>query len=110
MSHSLPLPHPNFSLPLTSNYIEYDHPKNDRPLPRTANIEYLVTKAPKIELDGHSTDTNSDKVLQSEDELSSGNVSPRMRRSSKNRGVSSNNGSRNHSPRPVNGETRLRAG
>lgn len=155
VSHSLPLPHANFSLPLNANthntYGDYEHDyklseklgmktsSNDsRPLPRTANIEYLVTRAPKIaeytiinqhgELsknhlpsnDGHSTDTSSvsDKVvgLPSEDELSagSGNVSPRLRRSSKHRGggqlTPSSNNSRNHSPRPANGETRLRPG
>lgn len=140
VSHSLPLPHANFSLPLNSqtqnsHYMDYDHIgekvslkptiNDSRPLPRTANIEYLVTRAPKIaeytshepkHNDGHSTDTSSlsDKgILPSEDELSSGNVSPRLRRSSKQRGgqlTPSNSNSRNHSPRPVNGETRLRPG
>lgn len=142
VSHSLPLPHANFSLPLNShNYSDYEHigekvvnkTNDNRPLPRTANIEYLVTRTPKIEYetknnnnnnpliinDGHSTDTSSvsDKgpSVPSEDELStgSGNVSPRLRRSSKQRGgqlTPSSSNSRNHSPRPINGEARLRPG
>lgn len=97
--------------------------------------EYCVTRAPKVaeyttiqqlnnELsrsnllgnDGHSTDSSvSDRLygLGSEDELSNGsggNISPRMRRSTKYLGNISNNNSRNQSPRSVNGEAKLRPG
>lgn len=131
VSHSLPLPHANFSLPLSSNsnYVDYEHidqkvslKQNDtRPLPRTANIEYLVTRTPKFDEKiapeanyNDTTSLNDKNLLPSEDELSngSGNVSPRLRRSSKQRGgqlTPSSGNSRNHSPRTI-GETRLRPG
>lgn len=117
VSHSLPLPHANFSLPLNNaNYSDYESLKdNNRPLPRTANIEYLVTRQPKFENEETNSLNDKNILAISEDELSngSGNVSPRLRRSSKQRGgqltPSSNNNSRNHSPRTIT-ETRLRPG
>ena len=61
--------------------------------------------------DSHSTDSSiSERLygLGSEDELSngSGNVSPRSRRAKH----LTNSNSRNHSPRSVNGEAKLRPG
>ncbi|KAF2904200.1 hypothetical protein ILUMI_01976 [Ignelater luminosus] len=97
--------------------------------------EYVITRAPKVAEyttisqlnsefarsnllanDGHSTDSSvSDRLygIGSEDELSNGsggNISPRMRRSTKHLSSLSNSNSRNQSPRSLNGETKLRPG
>lgn len=114
-THSLPLSHGNYSLSVTSTpnhtrHQDFEHKislktsiNDTRPLPRTANIEYLRTpksndysmgngKSPSLphSSDGHSTDTSTSERLYglpSEDELSagsqSGNVSPKFRRSVK---------------------------
>ncbi|XP_044731781.1 signal-induced proliferation-associated 1-like protein 1 isoform X2 [Chrysoperla carnea] len=148
-THSLPLSHGNYSLstnntPNHVRHIDFEHKisclktsmNDSRPLPRTANIEYLRTPSKTgtystenstnhstdtLKSDGHSTDTSSTSDRQygllSEDELSagsqSGNVSPKLRRSQKGRTQNlTPSNSRNQSPRPLNnGETtRLRPG
>lgn len=66
--------------------------------------------------DSQSTDSSISERLYgvgSEDELSNGsggNVSPRSRRTAKHLGNLSNANSRNHSPRSVSGEAKLRPG
>lgn len=66
--------------------------------------------------DSQSTDSSISERLYgigSEDELSNGsggNVSPRSRRTAKHLGNLSNPNSRNHSPRSVSGEAKLRPG
>lgn len=123
VSHSLPLPHVNFSLPLNSSTHNTQYSilrENDRKHKKTsmANTHEDYMSLDDIRLlqshqDGHS-DTNSsigDKLsnLHLEDDVpSSGHSSPR--RSGKHRGTSSTSNSRNQSPRPNQSETRLRPG
>ncbi|XP_063222644.1 signal-induced proliferation-associated 1-like protein 2 [Bacillus rossius redtenbacheri] len=122
VSHSLPLPHASFSLPLTqpdlrpakvSEATVKPHQNDSSSTPSDCSNSRVVN-------DGHSTDTSStsDRLCgaRSEDELStgSGNVSPRLRRASKQQGgtlTPSSGSSRNQSPRPKDtGEARLRPG
>lgn len=69
-----------------------------------------------ISNDNHSTDSSvSDRIygLGSEDELSTGsggNMSPRVRRSTKHMSNVSSSSSRNQSPRCMNGDAKLRPG
>ncbi|GJQ65090.1 hypothetical protein Trydic_g7238 [Trypoxylus dichotomus] len=134
ISTSLPLQqHVNYSQPLTATI----HNTNDFEIPyklernnvskqqneRSRQDDYIITRPPKLadfnvishevrNNDGHSTDSSISERLYgvgSEDEVSngSGNVSPRSRR--KNLTMSNSN-SRNHSPRSVNSEAKLRPG
>ncbi|KYB27859.1 Signal-induced proliferation-associated 1-like protein 2 [Tribolium castaneum] len=110
ISHSLPLQHVNYSQPLTAvvhnntDYESYNKEKNNV----KQQSDYVMRQLNDFRLnDGHSTDSSMYGGLGSEDELSngSGNVSPRSRRAKQ---LTSN--SRNHSPRSVNGEAKLRPG
>ncbi|XP_022913514.2 signal-induced proliferation-associated 1-like protein 2 isoform X1 [Onthophagus taurus] len=133
-SHSLPLQHINFQQPLTATIhnigdieVPYKLDKNNiikqhnERLRITTNEDYGITRLPKMEYthdinrntDGHSTDSSISERLcgvGSEDELSngSGQVSPRSRR--KHISNISNSNSRNHSPRSMNSDAKLRPG
>lgn len=123
VSHSLPLPHVSFSLPLNSsthntqyNVLRENDRKHKKTVMANTHEDYMSLDDMRLlhsHQDGHS-DTNSsigDKVsnLHLEDDIpSSGHSSPR--RSGKHRGTSSTSNSRNQSPRPNQSETRLRPG
>nr|CAD7200955.1 unnamed protein product [Timema douglasi] len=137
VSHSLPLPHASYSLPLTPasavRQLDFRTPKisdytGHQHIADTAKSSSLPpecvrgnTTVAVSASDGHSTDTSSTSErlcgARSEDELStgSGNMSPRLRRSNKTHLAGtltpSSGSSRNHSPRPRDtGEARLRPG
>nr|CAD7429365.1 unnamed protein product [Timema monikensis] len=137
VSHSLPLPHASYSLPLTPasavRQLDFRAPKisdytGHQHIADTAKSSSLPpecvrgnTTVAVSASDGHSTDTSSTSErlcgARSEDELStgSGNMSPRLRRSNKTHLsgtlTPSSGSSRNHSPRPRDtGEARLRPG
>ncbi|KAH0814360.1 hypothetical protein GEV33_008432 [Tenebrio molitor] len=125
ISHSLPLQHVNYSQPLTAvvhnntndyemaykleknNVVKQQRQESDYMMARQLNSDYGRMNMN----DSHSTDSSiSERLygLGSEDELSngSGNVSPRSRRA---KHLTTSN-SRNHSPRSINGEAKLRPG
>lgn len=125
---------PMQSRPLSIHEINSDRMNkipDQRPLPRTANIEYLVTRTPKRhENDGNVTDTSSihnepiynkierlNIISDREDELMSSDELTSMtsrsshpslnNNSNKTKSTSSTANSRNNSPRP-NSEAKLR--
>ncbi|KAJ3658284.1 hypothetical protein Zmor_010032 [Zophobas morio] len=131
ISHSLPLQHVNYSQPMTAvvhsstnDYeLAYKLEKNNMGCgegfakQQRQESDYMMTRQLNSDFgrmnmnDSHSTDSSiSERLygLGSEDELSngSGNVSPRSRRAKH----LTNSNSRNHSPRSVNGEAKLRPG
>jgi signal-induced proliferation-associated 1 like protein 1 len=125
ISHSLPLQHVNYSQPLTAvvhnntnDYeMAYKLEKNNVVKQQRQESDYMMAKQLNSDYgrmnmnDSHSTDSSiSERLygLGSEDELSngSGNVSPRSRRA---KHLTTSN-SRNHSPRSINGEAKLRPG
>lgn len=133
VSHSLPLQHVNYSIPLTASKHNsadfYKLDKNNLLKQQNDHLrgesDYAVTRAPKVDYasiqlsndgarsDDYSTETSiSDRVIgiSSEDELSiGGNISPRCR-TAKHLATIPISNSRNHSPRLTNGEAKLRPG
>lgn len=136
ISNSLPLHHSNFSGPLravVSNNMEYESnykldKNNIIKQQRQEAAEYVHGRNPKVEYqlqlyndlsrsvnDCHSNDSSvSDRLhaLGSEDDLSiGGNISPRSKSMSKHYvSLPNTTSTRNHSPRSINGEAKLRPG
>lgn len=136
ISNSLPLHHSNYTLTaVVSNNIDYEsNYKTDKnniiKQQRQETADYIHARTPKAEFpvvhqlyndlnrninDNHSTDSSvSDRLhmLGSEDDLSiGGNISPRSKNISKHlASLPNSNTARNHSPRSMNGEAKLRPG
>lgn len=107
ISHSLPLPHANFSLPLNSLNSE----RKPKQFTSNSRDDYSSLSDFRIQqqsLESHSINEKLTSINLEDDTPSSGNSSPR--RVNKHRAGSSLNNSRNQSPRTTQNETRLRPG